>query len=156
MWIFAVILRAVRGLRLFECRMQRGMFGLKRDGITGVWTKLYNEECHNFYCSLSITSLPPPPPSLPPPPPPPPLALPPPPAALLMLVERPINCTGSCNTACCTSVLLTVYSNLRSTNCTSNGLWVQTTLWGARTVSYTCVHVSTEFSQPDYFAASVH
>lgn len=56
MWIFAVILRAVRGLRVFECRMQRGMFGLKRDRITGVWRKLHNEESHNFYCSLSITS----------------------------------------------------------------------------------------------------
>ena len=56
MWIFAVILRAVCGFRVFECRMQRGMFGLKRDRITGVWRKLHNEESHNFYCSLSITS----------------------------------------------------------------------------------------------------
>jgi len=49
-------LRAVHGCRLFECRMQRGMFGLKRDRITGVWRKLHYEKCHNFYCSLSITS----------------------------------------------------------------------------------------------------
>jgi len=36
--------------------MQEGMFGLRRDRITGVWRKLHNDECHNFYCSLSITS----------------------------------------------------------------------------------------------------
>lgn len=56
MWIFAVILRAVHGCRVFECRMQRGMFGCKRDIIKVVWRKLHNDECHNFYCSLSITS----------------------------------------------------------------------------------------------------
>jgi hypothetical protein len=29
-------------------------FGLKRDGVTGGWRKLHNEELHNLYSSLSI------------------------------------------------------------------------------------------------------
>jgi hypothetical protein len=32
----------------------RGIFGLKRDEVTGDWRKLHNEELHNLYSSPSI------------------------------------------------------------------------------------------------------
>jgi hypothetical protein len=32
----------------------RRIFGPKRDGVTGGWRKLYNEELHNLYSSPSI------------------------------------------------------------------------------------------------------
>jgi hypothetical protein len=39
---------------VFENRVLRRIFGPKRDGVTGGWRKLYNEELHNFYSSPSI------------------------------------------------------------------------------------------------------
>jgi hypothetical protein len=41
-------------LRVFENRVSRRIFGSKRDGVTGGWRKLYNEELHNLYSSSSI------------------------------------------------------------------------------------------------------
>jgi hypothetical protein len=41
-------------LRVFENRVLRRIFGQKRDGVTGGWRKLYNEELHNLYSSPSI------------------------------------------------------------------------------------------------------
>jgi hypothetical protein len=41
-------------LRVFENRLLRRIFGSKRDGVTGGWRKLHNEELHNFYTSPSI------------------------------------------------------------------------------------------------------
>jgi hypothetical protein len=41
-------------LRVFGNRVLRGVFGPKRDGVTGGWRKLYNEELHNLYSSPSI------------------------------------------------------------------------------------------------------
>jgi hypothetical protein len=38
---------------VFENRVLR-IFGPKRDGVTGGWRKLYNEELHNLYSSPSI------------------------------------------------------------------------------------------------------
>jgi hypothetical protein len=38
-------------LRVFENRLLRRIFGPKRDGVTGGWRKLHNEELHNFYSS---------------------------------------------------------------------------------------------------------
>jgi hypothetical protein len=32
----------------------RGIFGLKRNEVTGAWRKLHNEELHNLYSSPSI------------------------------------------------------------------------------------------------------
>jgi hypothetical protein len=40
-------------LRVFENRVLR-IFGPRRDGVTGGWRKLYNEEVHNLYSSPSI------------------------------------------------------------------------------------------------------
>jgi hypothetical protein len=34
---------------VFESRVLRRIFGPKRDGVTGGWTKLQNEELHNLY-----------------------------------------------------------------------------------------------------------
>jgi hypothetical protein len=34
---------------VFEKRVLRRIFGPKRDEVTGVWRKLYNEELHGLY-----------------------------------------------------------------------------------------------------------
>jgi hypothetical protein len=39
---------------VFENRVLRRIFGLKRDEVTGGWRKLHNEELHNLYSSPSI------------------------------------------------------------------------------------------------------
>jgi hypothetical protein len=39
---------------VFENRLLRRIFGPKRDGVTGGWRKLYNEELHNLYSSPCI------------------------------------------------------------------------------------------------------
>jgi hypothetical protein len=41
-------------LRVFENRVLRRIFGTKRDGVTGGWRKLHNEELNNLYFSPSI------------------------------------------------------------------------------------------------------
>jgi hypothetical protein len=42
------------GLRMFENRVLRGIFGPKRDEVTGEWRKRYNEELNDKYCSPNI------------------------------------------------------------------------------------------------------
>jgi hypothetical protein len=42
---------------VFENRLLRRTFGLKRDEVTGGWRKLHNEELHNLYSSPSIIRL---------------------------------------------------------------------------------------------------
>jgi hypothetical protein len=39
--------------RVFENRVLRRIFGLKRDEVTGGWRKLHNEELHSLYSSPS-------------------------------------------------------------------------------------------------------
>jgi hypothetical protein len=39
---------------VFENRVLRRIFGLKRDEVTGEWTKLHNEELRDLYSSPSI------------------------------------------------------------------------------------------------------
>jgi hypothetical protein len=39
-------LRGKHRLRVFENRVLRRIFGLKRDEVTGGWRKLLNEELH--------------------------------------------------------------------------------------------------------------
>jgi len=41
-------------IRVFENRVLRKMFGRKRDGVTGEWRKLHNEELNDLYSSRSI------------------------------------------------------------------------------------------------------
>jgi hypothetical protein len=38
---------------VYENRALRRIYGPKRDGVTGGWRKLYNEELHNLYSSPS-------------------------------------------------------------------------------------------------------
>jgi hypothetical protein len=45
------------GLMVFENRVLRGIFGPKRDEVTGGWRKLRNEELHNLYPSPSIITM---------------------------------------------------------------------------------------------------
>jgi len=47
-------LREERRLRVFENRALRGMFGVKRNEVTGEWRKLHNEELNDLYCSPNI------------------------------------------------------------------------------------------------------
>jgi hypothetical protein len=39
---------------VFENRVLRRIFGLKRDEVTGNWRKLHNEELHDLYSSPNI------------------------------------------------------------------------------------------------------
>ena len=39
---------------MFENRVLRRIFGPKRDGVTGEWRKLHNEELNDLYCSSNI------------------------------------------------------------------------------------------------------
>ena len=47
-------LREEHRLRVFENRVLSRIFGAKRDGVTGEWRKLYNEELNDLYCSPNI------------------------------------------------------------------------------------------------------
>jgi hypothetical protein len=47
-------LREERRLRVFENRVLKRIFGLKRDEVTGEWRKLHNEELHDLYSSPTI------------------------------------------------------------------------------------------------------
>jgi hypothetical protein len=44
-------LREEHRLGVFENRVLRRIFGLKRDEVTGGWRKLHKEELHNLYSS---------------------------------------------------------------------------------------------------------
>jgi hypothetical protein len=41
-------------LRVFENRVLRNIFGLKRDEVTEEWRKLHNKELHNLYSLPNI------------------------------------------------------------------------------------------------------
>jgi hypothetical protein len=47
-------LREERRLRVFENRVLRRAFGLKRDEVTGEWRKLHNEELNDLYSLPNI------------------------------------------------------------------------------------------------------
>jgi hypothetical protein len=42
---------------VFENRVLRGIFGPKRDEVTGEWRKLHNEELRDLYSSSSIIKI---------------------------------------------------------------------------------------------------
>ena len=50
---WSLTLREEHGLREFENRVLR-IFGCKRDGVTGDWRKLHNEELNDLYSSHNI------------------------------------------------------------------------------------------------------
>jgi hypothetical protein len=47
-------LRKEHRLSVFESRVLKRIFGLKRDEVIGGWRRLHNEELHNLYGSPSI------------------------------------------------------------------------------------------------------
>jgi hypothetical protein len=47
-------LREEHRLRVFKNRVLRGIFGPKRDEVTGEWRRLHNEELNDLYSSLNI------------------------------------------------------------------------------------------------------
>ena len=51
---WSLTLRERRCLRVFENRVLRGIFGAKREEVTGEWRKLHNEELNDPYCSPNI------------------------------------------------------------------------------------------------------
>jgi hypothetical protein len=51
---WSLILREEHRLRVFENRVLRRIFGVKRDEVTGEWKKLHNEELRDLYSSPSI------------------------------------------------------------------------------------------------------
>jgi hypothetical protein len=51
---WSLTLREEHRVRVFENRVLRGIFGLKRDEVIGGRRKPHNEELYNLYCSPSI------------------------------------------------------------------------------------------------------
>jgi hypothetical protein len=51
---WSLTLREKHRLRVFENRVLRRIFGLKRDEVTGEWRRLHNEELYDLYCSPNI------------------------------------------------------------------------------------------------------
>ena len=45
-------LQEERKLRVFDNRVLRRIFGLKRDEITGEWSRLHNEELNDLYWGM--------------------------------------------------------------------------------------------------------
>ena len=54
---WSLTLREEHRLRVFENRVFRKIFGPRRDGVTGEWRKLHNEELNDIYYSLNIVRL---------------------------------------------------------------------------------------------------
>jgi len=54
---WSLTLREECRLRVFENRMLRGIFGPKRDEVTGKWRKLYNEELSDLYSLPNIVQV---------------------------------------------------------------------------------------------------
>ena len=52
--IWSLAFRENRRLTVFESRVLRRIFGSKRDGVTGNWRKLHNEELHDLYSSPNV------------------------------------------------------------------------------------------------------
>jgi hypothetical protein len=46
------VLREEHGVRVFENRAQRRIFGQKIDKVKGVWRELHNEKLHNCQVQL--------------------------------------------------------------------------------------------------------
>ena len=51
---WSLTLREEHRLRVFENRVLRRIFGPKREGVTGEWRKLHNEELNDLYSSPKI------------------------------------------------------------------------------------------------------
>jgi hypothetical protein len=51
---WSLTLREEHRLRVFDNKVLRRIFGLKRDEVMGGWRKLHNEELHDMYSLPSI------------------------------------------------------------------------------------------------------
>ena len=51
---WSLTLREECRLRVFENKVLRGIFGPRRDEVTGAWRKLHNEELNDLYSSPNI------------------------------------------------------------------------------------------------------
>jgi hypothetical protein len=51
---WSLTLRKERRLKVFDNRVLRGVFGPKRDQVTGEWRKLHNEEINGLYSLPNI------------------------------------------------------------------------------------------------------
>jgi hypothetical protein len=51
---WSLTLREEHRVRVFENRVLRRIFGMKRDEVMGDWRKLHNQELHNLYYLPSI------------------------------------------------------------------------------------------------------
>ena len=51
---WSLTLREEHRLKVFENRVLRRIFVPKRDGVTGEWIKLHNEELNDLYSSPNI------------------------------------------------------------------------------------------------------
>jgi hypothetical protein len=51
---WSITLKEEQRLRVFQNRVLRRTFGPKRDGVTGEWRRLHNEELYGLYSSLNI------------------------------------------------------------------------------------------------------
>ena len=51
---WSLTLKEERRLKVFENRVLREIFGVKRDEATGEWRQLHNEELNDLYCSPNI------------------------------------------------------------------------------------------------------
>jgi hypothetical protein len=51
---WSLTLRKKHRLGVFDNRVLWGVFGPKRDEVTGEWRKLHNEELHDMYSSLNV------------------------------------------------------------------------------------------------------
>jgi hypothetical protein len=51
---WSLTLREEQRLRVLENRVLRRIFGSKRDGATGEWRRLHNEELNDLYSSANI------------------------------------------------------------------------------------------------------
>jgi hypothetical protein len=53
---WSLTLREEQRLRVFRNRVLRGIFGPKRDEVTGEWRRLHNEELNDLYCLMICTA----------------------------------------------------------------------------------------------------
>jgi hypothetical protein len=54
---WSLTIREEHKSRVFENRVLRRIFGPRRDGVTGDWRKLHNDELHNLYSSPNIIGM---------------------------------------------------------------------------------------------------
>ena len=54
---WSLTLKEEHRLRVFENRVLRRIFGLKREEVTGEWRKLHNEKLNDLYASPNIVGV---------------------------------------------------------------------------------------------------